>query len=363
LRNDKGNAVPDPKDGAGAAVRLAALAGRLLLGVSILLASGWGVLALAVSGPPGPMPRLAWAIGFGLASLAALAALATRRWLGLALHGLLFGAVLAWYFSITPSNDRDWVVQNAALPHATVDGDVVTLHNVRNFSYRTETDFTPAYRDQRVDLRQLEAVDLVASYWMGPHIAHVFLSFAFAGGEHLAISIEARNERGEGYSTLNGFFRQYELYFVVADERDLIGLRTNHRRDPPEQVYLYRLKGSHAAGRRLFMEYIDQINALAVRPAFYNSLTTNCTTNIWLNSRVNPEHLPFSWKILASGHVPEYLHDHGRLAAGDLPFAEVQRRALVNPRAQAAGSAADFSRRIRDSGTLISRRKVRAGAG
>jgi hypothetical protein len=331
-------------------VRVAAAAGLSLLGLLILAAGGWGVLALAVSGPHGDALRAGLAAGFGAASLAALVALAVGRWRwrGLALYLALFAAVLAWYFSIPPSNEREWLTENAVLPHATIDGNVVTVHNIRNFSYRTETDFTPAYYDKRFDLSQFEGVDLVASYWMGPHIAHVFLSFAFAGGDHLAISIEARKEKGEGYSTIKGFFRQYELYYVVADERDVIGLRTNHRNDPPEQVYVYRLKGNLDGGRRLFMEYMDQINALAMRPAFYNSLTTNCTTNIWMNSRVNPEHVPFSWKILASGHVPEFLHGQGRLAAASPDFAEIQRRALVNVRAQAAGTAADFSRRIRD---------------
>jgi hypothetical protein len=175
----------------------------------------------------------------------------------------------------------------------------------------------------------------------------VFLSFAFAGGEHLAISIEARKEKGEGYSTVNGFFRQYELYYVVADERDLIGLRTNYRADPPEQVYVYPLRGQQAAARLLFMDYIDKINALEQRPAFYNSLTTNCTTNIWTNSNVNPGRLPLSWKILASGHVPEYLFENGRLEDHGLPFEQLQQRAHVNARAQAAGIVPDFSQRIR----------------
>jgi hypothetical protein len=330
--------------------RAARLAGLWLLGAGLLAVGAWGVLALAVSGPQNPALRMGLAAGFGVASLAALASLVVGRWRwrGLALYALVFAAALAWYFSLTPSNDRDWVPENAVLPTATVDGDLVTLHNIRNFSYRSETDFTPAYYDKRFDLRQLEGVDLVAVYWMGPHIAHVFLSFAFAGGDHLAISIEARKEKGEGYSTVNGFFRQYELHYVVADERDVIGLRTNHRANPPEYVHVYRLDGRLAEGRRLFMEYVQQINAVAARPVFYNSLTTNCTTTLWLHNRVNPEHVPFSWKILASGHVPEYLHEHGRLAGG-LPFAELQQRALVNARAQAAGDATDFSLRIRDA--------------
>ena len=335
----------------GAARRVTAIVGLGLLGLAIVAVGVWGVLALAVSGPQNPPLRLGLAAGFGAASLAALLALASGRWRwhGLALYGLLFGAALAWYFSLAPSNERDWLPENARLTSATVEGDVVTVRNIRNFSYRTETDFTPAYYDKRFDLRQLEGVDLASVYWMGPHIAHVFLSFQFAGGDHLAISIEARKEKGEGYSTLNGFFRQYELYYVVADERDVIGLRTNYRANPPEYVHVYRLDGRLDEGRRLFMAYIDQINAVAAKPAFYNSLTTNCTTTIWLHNRVNPGHVPFSWKILASGHVPEYLHEQGRLAGRDRSFADLQQQALVNGRAQAAGMAPDFSRRIRDA--------------
>jgi hypothetical protein len=332
--------------------RAASIAGLSLLGLVIALCGGWGVLALGIAGPEGTPLRLGLAAAYGAASLAALVALALRRWRwrAVAAYAALFAAALAWYFNLAPSNDRDWLPENARLAHATVDGDFVTVHNIRDFSYRTETDFTPAYYDKRFDLRKLEGVDLAATYWMGPDIAHVFMSFAFAGGDHLAISIEARKEKGEGYSTVKGFFRQYELIYVVASERDLIGLRTNVRQDPPEQVHVYRLKGDLQSARRFFMEYVNKINALAKRPEFYNSLTTNCTTNIWMNSRVNAEHLPFSWKILASGHVPEYLHEHGRLADTGQPFTAVQQRAFVNPLAQAAGlsgSTADFSRRIR----------------
>jgi hypothetical protein len=181
---------------------------------------------------------------------------------------------------------------------------------------------------------------------MGPAIAHTFMSFAFPGSEHIAISIETRKEKGESYSTLKGFFRQYELYYVVADERDVIRLRTNYRRDPPEDVYVYRVQGPIENGREVFMEYVRQINALAARAKFYNTLTTNCTTVIWTNTLVNSGHLPFSWKILASGYVPEYLYESGRLDTS-VPFEELRRRAHVNARARAADAAPDFSRRIR----------------
>ena len=261
-------------------------------------------------------------------------------------YAVLFALVLWRWQAIEPSNDRDWQPEVERLAHAAIDGERVTLHNIRNFDYRTETDFTPAYYDKTFDLRSLDSVDVVAVYWMGPAIAHVFLSFGFGGKDYVAISIEARKERGEGYSTLKGFFRQYELHYIVADERDVIRLRTNYRRDPPEDVYVYRVRGTPEAARRVFLEYMAQINRLKEQPEFYNTLTTNCTSNIWLHSRVNPDHLPYSWKLLASGYVPELLYEHGKLDTG-VPFAELQRRSLVNARAVAADKAQDFSRRIR----------------
>ena len=329
--------------------RIAKVAGVVLLGLLTAATGIWATLAVLYSGPQNDLVRNSAAATAALVSLAALIAVGIRRWRWRALgtYLVLFVALVVWWRGIEPSNERDWQTDVAVLPRATIEGDVVTLHNIRNFDYRSETDYTPAYYDKRFELSKLEGVDLVAVYWMGPAIAHTFVSFAFAGGEHLAISIETRKEKGEGYSTIKGFFRQYELHYVVADERDVIRLRTNYRHDPPEDVYVYRLQGSIESGRALFVDYLKQINALNVEPAFYNTLTTNCTTNIWMHSRVNAGHPPFSWKILASGYVPEFLYEHGRLAAGGLPFAGLQRRAHVNARARAADAAADFSRRIR----------------
>jgi hypothetical protein len=286
---------------------------------------------------------------YAAASLAALIALGLPRWRRRCVTAYLifFMALLVWYENIEPSNERDWQTDVAVLPYATISGDTVTFHNIRNFDYRSETDYTPAYYDKSFDLNKLDGVDLVASYWMGPQIAHLFLSFSFAGGDHLAISIETRKEKGEEYSTTRGFFRQYELYYVVADERDVIRLRTNFRRDPPEDVYMFPVKGPIDNARRLLMDYVTTINDLKDRPEFYNTLTTNCTTTIWGHSLVNAEHLPFSWKILASGYVPEYLYESGRLDSS-IPFAELMERAHINARAQAADGALDFSRRIRE---------------
>jgi len=322
----------------------------IALGLAVLImaaATGWGALVLYYLAPGADGFRMALAWGFAALGLVAFAGLSVRRTRWLAGIGFAAAFALVWavWESATPTNDRDWQAEVAVLPYASIDGDVVTVHNIRNFDYRTETDFTPAYYDRRFDLRRLDRVDLAASYWMGPAIAHLFVTFGF-GDEHLAISIEARKDRTRPYGTLPGFFRQYELVYVVADERDAIRGRTNYRADPPEDVYLFRLTAPIENGRRLFLDYMRDINELREHPRFYNTLTTNCTTMILTHAAVNPGHMAYSWKVLLSGYAPEYAYEQGRLDQS-LPFGELKRRAHINAAARAADQAPDFSRRIR----------------
>jgi hypothetical protein len=331
--------------GTRSAVRAAVL---VLLAILMLGMAGWGVLALLYWDDAPTLLRRALATAFGLLTLALVAALVSRRWRwrAVAVFAALLALLVARWRALEPTNDRDWVPENAVLAYATFDGELVTLHNVRNFDYHSDTDFTAAYYDRTYDLRQLNSVDLYTVYWMGPKIAHVFVSFGFSDGNHVAISIEARKARGQGYSSVKGFFRQYELYYVVADERDVVRLRTNYRHDPAEEVQLYVVRAAPANIRRVFLEYLRKIDGLRDKPEWYNSLTDNCTSNIWLNARVNPGTPPYSWKIVLSGYVPEYMYEHGILDTS-VPFTELQRRAVVNARAQAADQAPDFSRRIR----------------
>jgi len=326
-------------------------AGRILgfcaLGLTIAGATAWGAGALYFAAPGGPTVRAALAAALALVGVAAMGALCHRRlrWRAVLAFAAVLALLVGWWSTIEPRNDRDWQPEVAVLPYATIQGDLITVHNIRSFDYRTETDFTPRYYERTFDLRRLDAVDLVAVYWMGPAVAHLFLTFGF-GDDHLAISIEARKERTEGYSSLGGFFRQYELIYIVGAERDLIRVRTNYRKDPPEDVYLFRVHAPIENGRRVFLEYMRAINALRERPKFYNTLTTNCTNVILLHTRVNPGHLPYSWKILLSGYAPEYVYEAGRLDRS-LPFEELKRRSRINEAAQAAAQAPDFSRRIR----------------
>jgi len=328
--------------------RALCIAGRVLL---VLLVSGvtaWGALALLYSSTTNALASAVLAGAFLLCGLLTALAVGARRRARAAVTGfvLLFAVLLGWWSGIEPSNDRDWQPDVARLAHAEIKGDRVTVRNVRNFAYRSETDYTPHYYDRTYDLGKLRSVDLIAVYWMGPAIAHTILSFGFEGGEQLAISIETRKERGETYSTTRGFFKQYELHYVVADERDVVRLRTSYRKDPPEDVYVYRLHRPLENGRRVFLQYMQRINDLQAKPEFYNTLIDNCTTGIWMNARINPGHVPLSWKVFASGYLPEYLHGVGMLAPG-VPFAELQRLGYINPRARAAGDAEDFSRLIR----------------
>jgi hypothetical protein len=329
--------------------RISKAAGLVLLGLLMLAVSGWGVLALRYWDHANPTLRNVLIAAWIPACVALIVGFLLRRWRwrSFAVFVGLFAALLTAWSAIEPSNDRIWEPENAVLAYATIDGDRIMLHNIRNFDYRTERDFTPAYYDRTFDLRQLDAVDMFAVYWMGPAIAHVFLSFGFADGAHVAFSIETRREKRQAYSSVAGFFRQFTLYYAVGDERDIVRVRTNYRTDPPERVYLYRVRGSNDAARRLFLEYLEQINSLKQHAEWYNTITSNCTSSIWVMTRINPGHVPYSWKILLSGYLPEYLYEQGKLDTS-VPFAELQRRAFINPLARAADQAADFSQRIRD---------------
>jgi len=321
-----------------------------LLAVLLFILAGWGVLALLYWDHANALVRDVLAALYGIVCLALIVAFVRPRWRWRAFGAqlALFAVLLACWESLQPSNQRDWVTEDAVLAYATIDGDHITLHNIRNFDYRTETDFTPGYYDRSFNLQELNEVDLFAVYWMGPSIAHVFVSFGFTDGSHVAVSIEARKEKGEGYSTVQGFFRQYELHYVVADERDVVRLRSNYRHDPPEHVYMYRLRGNGngAAGKQLFLAYLREINSLKDQAQWYNSISSNCTNSIWLMARLLPGNVPYSWKILISGYLPDYLYERGKLDTS-VPFEELRRRGDINALAQSADQAADFSQRIR----------------
>jgi hypothetical protein len=316
----------------------------LLGGLVVAAMTAWGAAALYYSRPGGSRAGAVLAVAFVVAAALAFSLLPRRR-RTLAGFLLVFAALVVWWLRLPASGDRDWQPEVAVAPWATRNGDLVTIHGVRNFEYRTETDFVPRWETRTYDVSTLDSGDLIAVYWAGKAVAHIMLSFGFAGRDYLAFSIETRKQRGQAYSAVAGFFKQYELVYVAGDERDLIGVRTTYRR-PQEDVYVYRLLTSRENIRRVFLDYVRAMNEMREQPRFYNTLTTNCTTGILMHAQVNPGAPAWSWKILLPGFVPQLVYDRGRLDTS-LPFTELERRAWVNARAHAADRDPAFSQRIR----------------
>jgi hypothetical protein len=283
--------------------------------------------------------------GYGAAVLAALL-LIKSRWRAMGIVLGLFTVVLAWWFTIKPTEDRAWQPDVARRAWAEIHGDQITLHNVRNCEYRTETDYTPRWETRVVHLSKLNGVDLAITYWGSPWIAHPIASFQFADSLPIAISVETRKAVGQSYSALRGFYRQYELIYIPADERDVIRLRTNYR--DGENVFLYRTTSTAGHARAVFLAYLDRLNQLHEKPEFYNAITDNCTTNIRLaNITANlGKARPWNWRILLNGKGDELLYERGFIDRS-LPFATLKARSLINRRAKAADASPHFSELIR----------------
>ena len=322
--------------------RMVRLMATVLLSMMVVAGIAWSVLALWFDGPPSRV--LAGTIAVGLASVCiSLAALVRPFLSGLAVAMLPVAAIAFWWTSIPPSNTRDWAPDVARTARASFDGSRVTIENVRNFKYRSESNYDQHWETRTYNLDGIHGVDLFLSFWGPTQIAHTIASWEFDDGQDLAISIETRKEKGESYSALRGFFRQYELYYVVADERDLVGLRTNYR---GEQVYLYRIRVPASQARALLVDYLEEVNRLADHPQWYNALTQNCTTTIRGHAQRVGAGGHLDWRLLANGHLDELLYERGQIDT-DVPLAALRARSNITEKAKAAGDSPDFSARIR----------------
>ena len=316
-------------------------AGSRFLVHAVLIA--WAALAIYYSNLPTAALRLGFAVAFAAFAVWALW-LSRQRRMSVVFLVMFFG-VVGWWLSINPSHDREWRPEVAVMPRAFVDGDRVRLTGVRNFDYRTRNDFTVRYEEREVSLSHLIALDFYVSYFTEGPVGHTFVSFIFDNAPPLAISIETRPEVGEGFAPIASLFKQFELIYVVGDERDVVGVRTNHRREP---VYLYRLNASADDARRLLLVYLTRINELADQPEFYHLLTNSCTINIVRYANAAGRRGRFDIRHLLNGLIDSYLYHSGRIDT-TLPFDELRRRSLINEAAQAADGAANFSQRIRAS--------------
>jgi len=328
--------------GRGRSWRIGRYLGLTVIWLILLLTTGWSVLAIWLAEYSHGVRFAAIVLFMAGALLPPL--LLRRRWRGFAVSGLFFACVVCWFLSFSPSNDRDWQADLAVLAWADIKGDTVTLHNIRNCDYRTETYYTCSYYDRTFDLAKLQTIDLFLVYWGSPNIAHTMLSFGFKDGGNVCFSIETRKEKGEDYSAVKGFFRQYEKMYVVADERDVVRLRTNYRK---EDVYLYRLQVKPETVRKVFLDYLGEVNRLKERPEWYNALTGNCTTSIRQHTAPYNPDARLDWRLIVNGYIDKMIYERGVLSH-KLPFAELKKRSYINPKAQVVDKDPDFSQRIRE---------------
>jgi hypothetical protein len=318
----------------------ATLLATLIVGSSAM----WGACALWFQAQGGQALKTLSVLLWAAFSLTLVIALWQGRTIaGLATFAAAFGALLIWWQRIAPSNDRIWADDVAQMTTGTVDGNRVTLHNVRNFDWRSNTDYTQRWETRHYDLERLNSVDMIVSYWTGPAIAHMLISFGFDGGEHVVFSVEIRRERIESFSEIGGFFKEFELSVIAADERDVIRVRTNVR---GEDTYLYRIRMPVPAMRSLLLGYVDEANSLVRAPRFYNTITVNCTTLVYQMMQRIVGYLPLSYRLILSGYLPEYVYRVGGLDQS-YPLKELRARGRISERAKESDRSDTFSEDIR----------------
>ena len=316
-----------------------------VLAGAVFLSGAWGALALWYQLPARRAVRaFACALWMLLvAGLIALAVLIWRPWPLLA-YAVLLAALLAWWAGIRPTHRRCWAPDVDRLLHGSVDGDVVTLRNVRNFDWHRDDDFDVRWETRHYDLAALVGADAILSYWNGRAIAHAMVSFGFDDGRHLVFSVEIRKRRGQAYSSLGGFFKCFEMIVLAAEERDIVRVRTNVR---GEDDYLYPLSMDRAALRALFASYVEAANALCATPRFYHSVSSNCTTLVYRMARQAHPGLPLDIRLLLTGYLPGYLREHGVLDPR-FTLRQWRQRARITGRARRCPADGDFSRAIRE---------------
>ena len=325
-------------------MRLARHIGFILLATAMLLIGVWCSVAIWYQcGAGGPVRGLLTG-ATAVFTLFAVACLATeRRWPVFAVYSVAIALFLAWWGTISPTNDRHWAPDVARSVTATIDGDRLVINNVRNFTWRSETDFDPIWELRTYKLSRVVDVDLIMSYWMGEAIAHTIVSFGFDDGARIAFSIETRKETHESYSSIAGFFKQYELAIVAADERDVVRLRSNIR---GEDVRIYRLRMTPGNAQRLLREYLEEANDLARTPRFYNTLTSNCTTLVFDMVRVIHPGLPLRARVILAGYLPKYAYSVGATDTS-ISFEKLRELSRIHDKAAKADADPNFSARIR----------------
>lgn len=283
---------------------------------------------------PAPWPaRAVLAVAWSAFAIACAVEFVRRRdWRALAAFALPFAALSLWLSLIEPRNDRIWSPEMARTLIYTREGDEIVVSNVRNFNWTGPATADEHWETRRYALNELKSVDVLSLYWKGPRVAHTYFSFVWTNGEALSISVEIRKEKDEAYSPIGGFFKAYELSILAGDERDFYGWRVFF---PKEDIQLFRTRAKPDEARALLLALLDNANELAKTPAFYNTLTENCTTEVWMLTEALGAGKPSDSRVLASGYLPDFLYDL-KVLDTSYPLAELREKSHILPRARAA---------------------------
>tara|TARA_B100001287_G_scaffold174596_1_gene147157 strand:- start:885 stop:1736 length:852 start_codon:yes stop_codon:yes gene_type:complete len=247
-----------------------------------------------------------------------------------------------------PMNERNWVNDNAQLTRVNIEGNTAHLVNVRDFRWRTTSDYDERWVERTVRIDQVSKIWLILEYFEPdkPQIAHTFLSFEFEDGQRLACSIEVRREQGERFHPLKGMGRNFELMYVWATEADAIGVRTRCR----TRSITHLLEGNvlrEESKPALFRSYLNRTNALAEKPEWYNTITNTCTTNLVQHiNDIYPGRVPMGLAWLLPGLSPEMM-EREKLIRIEEDLATTMERSRIDERALSWDQENDFGDWVR----------------
>lgn len=322
---------------------------RVLLIAALVIGGAFAAGVIWYHAPAGKVVNAILALAWFAYAITCVVTFARRSdWRAIAALAFPFAAILTWFILIAPSNDRVWSPEMVQLLTYARDGDTITVKNVRNFNWTGKETADEKWETRRYALSELKSVDVLSLYWKGPRVAHTYFSFVWANGEALSLSVEIRKEVDENYSPVAGFFKAYELSILAGDERDFYGWRIHF---PKEDLQRFRTRATTAEAGKLLITLLDAANDLAARPEFYNTLTENCTTEVWMLTDALALGEPLDWRMFASGYLPDFLYDL-KVLDTTRPLADLRDRAHMMPAVRKAmtggltGSA--FSTAIRN---------------
>ncbi|MEP1199415.1 DUF4105 domain-containing protein [Tateyamaria sp.] len=315
-----------------------------LIALAVAGFTAWGAAALSFRAPGSDLVQMLLSASFaGLGAVTLYFWLRHRRVKRLLPLVIASVALLVWWSTLQPPSDGNWSPDVARQVTGKIDGDILTLNGVRNFEWRDDGSFVENWETRTYNLSELKSTDLFLSYWAGPEMAHFILSFGFADGQYLAWSIEVRRQVDGGFSPVADAFKENPIVIMAATETDIVGLRTNIRK---EDVQLFRLNSDPDAARELLEEYVLDSNALAAAPHWYNSITTNCTTVVLKMMRAIGNAPPFDWRIIVNGYLPEYGYELGSLNT-EYSIEELRELGSISSKGQAFGIRPGYSEAIR----------------